>query len=83
VICVREEQARALYDALTEIRKDAGARKAFRDDPKAVVPGLDDEAAEMFKRMSDLELACIAWVDENMEAAGFTHDVEGFTLRMV
>ena len=80
---MREEQATALRDALNEIRKNARAREAFRKDPRSVVPGLDDEAAEVFKRMSDLELACIAWVDENMEAAGFTHDVEGVTLRMV
>lgn len=78
-----EKQAQALRDALREIRTNAKAREEFRADPQKVVRDLDDNAAAVFKGMSDLELACIAWVDETMEAAGFNHDIGAVTLRMV
>jgi hypothetical protein len=83
VIVVTEQQANALRHALKEIRKDPKAREEFRADPQKVVRDLDDQAAAVFKNMSDLEMACIAWVDENMEAAGFTHEIDGVSVRMV
>jgi hypothetical protein len=77
---VNDKQAKALRDALKEIKQD---RDAFKRDPKGKVPDLDDQAVEVFKGMSDAELDCVALVDEKMKDAGFTHDIGGVSVRMV
>ena len=77
---MNDKQAKALRDALKEIKSDPAA---FKANPKGKVPDLDDSAADVFKGMSDAELACIAQTDELMERAGFTHDIGGVSVRMV
>jgi hypothetical protein len=77
---VNDKQAKALRDALKEIKQD---RDAFKRDPKGKVPDLGDQAVEVFKGMSDAELDCVALVDEKMKDAGFTHDIGGVSVRMV
>lgn len=77
---VNAKQAKALNDALKEIKQD---RAAFKKDPKGKVPDLDDQAVAVFKGMSDAELDCVATVDEKMKGAGFTHDIGGVSVRMV
>jgi hypothetical protein len=76
---VNDKQAKALRDALKEIKSDPAG---FKRDPKGKVKDLDDTAANAFKDMSDAELACIAQADALMDQAGFTHDIGGITLRM-
>jgi hypothetical protein len=80
VVLVNEKQAKALRDALKEIKHDPDA---FRRDPKGKVPDLDDPAVAVFKKMSDDDLAHVATVDEQMKEAGFSHDIGGISLRMV
>jgi hypothetical protein len=80
VILVNDKQAKALRDALKEIKQD---RDAFKRDPKGKVPDLDDHAVAVFKGMSNDELDSVATVDEKMKEAGFTHDIGGISLRMV
>jgi hypothetical protein len=80
VILVNDKQAKALRDALKEIKHD---RDAFKRDPKGKVPDLDDDAVAVFMGMSDDDLDSVATVDEQMKAAGFTHDIGGISLRMV
>lgn len=77
---MNDKKAKALRDALKEIKSDPAG---FKADPKGKVKDLDDDAANVFKNMSDAELACVAQTDDLMEKAGFTHDIGGVTLRMV
>ena len=77
---MEEKQAKALRDAVNEIKRD---RDAFKRDPKGKVPHLDDKAAAVFGGMSDTELDFVATLDDKMNEAGFTHDIGGVSVRMV
>jgi hypothetical protein len=80
VVLVNEKQAKALRDALKEIKHD---RDAFRRDPKGKVPDLDDQAVAVFNTMSNEQLAQVGTVDDKMKEAGFSHEIGGISLRMV
>ena len=77
---VDDKKVKALDKALTAIKKDAAA---FKSDPKAMVPDLDDQAAAVFKKMETTELTQLLEVDGKMHEAGFTIAAGGASVRMV
>ena len=75
-----EQKVKALHQALKAIKDD---RAAFKNDPKGKVAGLNDDAAAVFKGMSDAEYDSLLEVDEKMQKAGFTIASGNFSVRMV
>jgi hypothetical protein len=75
-----DKKVKALHGALKAIRED---RAAFKQDPKGKVSDLEDDAAAVFKGMSDSEYDCLLQVDEKMEKAGFAIGSGDFSVRMV
>jgi hypothetical protein len=75
-----KDKVKAFHDALEAIRADPDA---FRDDPKRIVPALDDHATRVFKGMHKLEYDCLLEMDEQMKKAGFTIESGGISVRMV
>jgi hypothetical protein len=67
-----------LQSALEAIRANP---KKFKENPAGA--GLDPDVAEVFGGMSELELLLLLHVDEKMERAGFTVEVDGIECRMV